>query len=248
MSNKHIYLAAFRDRRTIIPSEMAIDEIIQGVYCGFDSRNGEPLYVGLSENIRNRIYQHIQQLNRRSKTKAHWDEDFKVDPSLVKWKLLETVENREKLNAQENYWWKFLERPRLNITDIHVKAFRTGGDTRKRHPGLEKLFQMRDSGMTALEMAKALGVTKSSIYGWFRDAQNPLTDFAERKIQNGLPKKTQEFMSVQTNLDELIAHVDAGRSFLSLSTEYGLERAIMQRVLEENGCVGKYIHKGESLR
>lgn len=248
MSNNHIYLAAFRDRRTIVPSELAIHEIIQGVYCGFDSRTGEPLYVGLSENIRNRIYQHIQQLNRRSKTKAHWDEDFKVNPALVEWKLLEIVEDREQLNAQENYWWEFLERPRLNITEIHAKAFRTGGNTRKRHPGFEKLFQMRDSGMTAPEMAKALGVTKSSIYGWFRDAQSPLTKFAESKIQNGLPKKTQEFMSVQSNLDELIAHVDAGRSFLSLSTEYGLERAIMQRVLEENGCVGKYTHKGGVLK
>lgn len=243
MSNNHIYLVAFRDRKTIIPSEMPMDEIIQGVYCGFDSRNGEPLYVGLSENIRNRIYQHIQQLNRRSKTKAHWDEDFKADPSLVEWKLLESVEDRDELNARERYWWNFLNKPRLNITDIHSKAFKTGGNTRKRHPGVEELFRMRESGMTAREMAAELNVTKSSIYGWFRDLQKPLTEFSERKIANGLKKKTDDFLSDDSNLSMLKAEIDSGRSFLAVSDQYGLERQRMQQILEENGCVGKRTRK-----
>lgn len=239
MSNNHILLTAFQDRRTIIPSEMPMDEILQGIYCGFDSRNGEPLYVGLSENIRNRIYQHIQQLNRKSKTKAHWDEDFKFDPSLVEWKLLEVVENRDQLNAREQHWWEFLNKPRLNITEIHSKSFRTGGDTRKRHPGLEELFRMRDSGMTAPEMANALGVTKSSIYGWFRDAKRPLTEFAEKKIANGLRKKTDDFLSDDNNLAMLKSEIASGRSFLAVSEQYGLERKRMQYVLEQHGALGK---------
>lgn len=239
MSIRHTHLDSFRDRRTIIPSEMPVDEIIQGIYCGFDTRSGEPLYVGLSENIRNRIYQHIQQLNRRSKTKAHWDEDFKVDSSLVDWKLLEVVGDRAQLNARELHWWEALNHPRLNITDISAKHFRTGGDTRKKHPGMEVLLRMRADEMTVREIASELGVTKNAVYGWFSAAEQPFNDSAEKKIAEGLPKRTDDFLADESNFEKLKAEIAAGESFLAVSNRYGLDRKTMQSALEESGSLGK---------
>ena len=231
MSKKRTHLSTFQDRRTIVPAEMSIGEIIQGVYCGFDTRNGEPLYVGLSENIRNRVYQHIQQLNRQSKAKVHWDEDFKAESALVEWKLLEIVEDRSELNDRESYWWAKLGKPRLNLSKISSKAFRTGGNTRKRHPGLEELSEMRLSGMTVPEMATKLGVTDSAVYGWFRNASDPIHEFAAKRTATSLRQKSREFLEIEANLRLVTADVESGLGILTVSTKYGLSREIVYAYL-----------------
>lgn len=243
MSNSHIHLDSFADKMSILPATMAVSEIIQGIYCGFDTRNGEPLYVGLSENIRSRIYQHIQQLNRSSKTKIHWDEDFKADSSLIEWKLLEVVAERSLLNARELYWWTRLDEPRLNVNSVSSKWFRTGGDTRKKNPGYEKLSSMRASGMNAREMAEALGVSRTSIYGWFSEANDPLYEFAERRSANSLRQKTRDFMSIESNVEMLMLEIKSGSGFLSTSIKYELDRGVLKDALESRGIsISKYTH------
>jgi len=226
--------------RIIDPSAMAVTEVVQGVYCGADIRNGEIVYVGLSEHLRNRVHQHTQQLKRRSKSKQFWDEDFKSDPSILEWRLLEAVPDRTKLNARERHWWAKLNKPRLNTASISSKPFRTGGDTRRKNPGIDTLLSMKERGMTAIEIAHELGVTKTAVYNWFKDAQEPFNHFAEKRSTNSTVRRTDEFIANRINLEKLKAEVASGESFLAISKRYNLDRKRIQKKLEDIGVFGKH--------